>query len=69
MMMCTATNDKLGNPRDFGRLAQFLPSTFQYKNIYEWGHLDFVWSNNAKDLLYKDVVLFINKANSFKISQ
>ena len=59
MMMVTGSNDALADPKDFERLLPYLPPTTQYLDIDGYGHLDFVWSSNARELVYNDVLAFI----------
>jgi len=62
--MVTGSNDMLADPTDFERLLPFLPNSTHYLDIDGYGHLDFVWSENAKELVYRYVLSFIRNGSS-----
>jgi len=63
MMMCTADEDYLSSVKDFAVLKSYLPENVEYHEVKGWSHMDFLWSTNAKDLLYPFVIDFLVKNN------
>ena len=59
MLMCTASEDYLACRKEFKKLQKFLPKGCRHIEVKNWGHMDFVWSSNAKDLIYPKIVGFL----------
>ena len=63
MLMAVGTEDTFADPKDFVKLLTHLPDSTKVVTIDGWGHIDFLWSDNADELLYQQAVEFINSNN------
>ncbi len=63
MLFFYSDNDDLANPTDFARLRTNFPAQTVVEKVEGWGHLDFVWSENVKELAYNTVLNFVNNVN------
>jgi hypothetical protein len=59
MQIFYSDQDLCTNFTDVERLIGWLPKSTRIEFVKGWGHLDFIWSENAKSLAFDKIINFL----------
>ncbi len=61
IMLMAGKSDNIVGPVDLAQLMELLPNGFGYEEVEDYGHLDYIWADNAHTKIYPQIVRFISR--------
>lgn len=70
ILLAVGSNDDLSPKKDVDILVSMLPESAEVHYINDYNHLDYMWADDAKELLYTPLILpFLKKLNGTQSAQ